>query len=156
MRTRIWSFPAIALALCFVAGCATPFRDDSHYVRLGRQSGYNFVRPDSPLRDQLHLTYAPTSDTGDPLHRGRGTDVLAFRFNPRGVLSTPPAYICQLRPEGGIVGRLGLLSVGRSRLSDVERLFGRIHTVVPKLDGLLVYYTLPVYNPLEETPSGVR
>ena len=145
-----------ALAIGLMSGCATAFRDDSHYVALapGPGTGYFLVRPDSELRDQLRLTYAPTSDTGSPLHRGHGADVLAFRFNPRGVLIVSPAYICQLRPDPSIIHRFRGLKIGRSTLPEVERLFGRVHTVIRKPDGLLVYYTLQVYNPLEESPGA--
>lgn len=137
-----------------VGGCASAFRDDSHFVSFGDRSGYYLVRPSSPLRDRLGLTYAPTSDTADPLHAGRGVDVLAFRFTPRGVLAAPPAYICQLRPDLAWTSRLRAVSVGHSTFIDVERIFGRIHTDIQKGGGLLVYYTMRVYNPLEETPSG--
>ena len=151
---RAVSCTILALSALLLSGCASAFRDDSHYVALRGGSGFYLVRPDSPLRDQLKLTYAPTSDTGSPLHRGHGADVLAFRFNHRGVLAASPAYICQLRPDSGIVNRLRAFTEGRSSFREMERLFGRIHTTIPKPEGLLVYYTIPVYNPLEESPSA--
>jgi hypothetical protein len=53
--------------------------------RWGRD-GYYIVRPDSPLFRQLALYEAPYIDTADWLHHGYGADVLAFRFNQKGVL----------------------------------------------------------------------
>jgi hypothetical protein len=69
---------------------ANSFSDNSHYVSLGQRNGYYVLRPGSRLSHQLGLDDAPYLDTADPFRHGYGADVLAFRFNQRGVLSMPP------------------------------------------------------------------
>ena len=51
------------------------------------------------LNHQLGVEAAPTSDTSDPFRHGYGADTLAFHFNHAGVLSAPPAYIIQAKPN---------------------------------------------------------
>jgi hypothetical protein len=74
---------------------ANSFSDNSHYVSVGPRSGYYILRPGSRLSSQLGFYDAPYVDTADPFNHGYGADVLAFRFNQRGVLIMPPAYIAQ-------------------------------------------------------------
>ncbi len=148
---------AIGLFLA-IAGLsfANSFSDDSHYVSLGPRNGYYIVRPDSRLSAQLGLYEAPFIDTADPLHHGYGADVLAFRFNQRGVLIAPPAYIAQESPSDFYTRRIGSLARGRATVHDVEALFGHGHSVAKRPDGFIYYYALPVYNPFEERGGGRR
>src|SRR5215510_15748952 len=97
MRTRF--FYAFALMTIVASASAISFRDDSRYVARGPRTGYYIVRPGSVLIQQLGLQGAPFRDTSDPLNHGRGADVLAFRFNSAGVLSSSPAYIVQGQPN---------------------------------------------------------
>ena len=84
MQTRfVCAFTLLTIA---ALASATSFRDDSHYVARGPRTGYYIVRPGSVLIQQLGLQGAPWRDTSDPLNRGRGADVLAFRLNTAGVL----------------------------------------------------------------------
>src|SRR3954447_6329728 len=97
------------LGLLAVATVASAFSwdDDSHYVSLGPRNGYYIVQPDSKLFSQLGLWEAPIIDTSDPLRYGYGADALAFRFNRKGVLVTPPAYIAQALPYDFYMRRIG-------------------------------------------------
>lgn len=110
------------VAACFLAACATQ-SDTSHYVSLGAHRGYYVIEPGSPLQEKLGYGRAPVSDTADPLHRGYGNDVIAFRFNRAGVLVAPPAYIAQLKPDRDNTSRLAGLVQGVSTRSQIERLF---------------------------------
>src|SRR6266436_9209762 len=113
------------------------WNDDSHYVSLGSRNGYYIVRPDSQLFCQLGLYEAPVIDTADPLRHGYGADALAFRFNRRGVLIAPPAYIAQALPYDFYMVRIGSLTRGRATVDDVEALFGRGHTRADRPDGFM-------------------
>ena len=126
------------------------WNDDSHYVSLGPRTGYYVVRPGSALSRQLGIEGAPTIDTADPFRHGYGADALAFRFNKAGVLSTAPAYIVQARPNEFYTRRLGSLIRGRSTSRDVELYFGRARNTELRPDGMIVYYTIEVYNPFED------
>ncbi len=140
------------LALLIIAASAsgTSFRDDSHYVALGRRTGYYIVRPGSVLLQQLGIQGAPTRDTSDPFNHGRGADVLAFRFNTAGVLSAAPAYIVQGPPNDFYMRRIGSFIRGRTTSHDVESFFGRPRQIEKRRDGFIAYYTIEVYNPFEE------
>jgi len=145
-----------ALAACWLGACATR-PDPSHYVNLGPHRGYYIIVPGSPLQEKLGYGLAPVSDTADPLHRGYGNDVIAFRFNRAGVLSSPPAYLDKLKPERDIIARLSLLVQGQSTRRQVERMFppGNQRLIQPG-GGLLVYHDVAVYNALEDLtqPGG--
>jgi hypothetical protein len=114
------------------------------------------VQPDSHLIRQLGLYEAPVIDTADPLRHGYGADALAFRFNRRGVLITPPAYIVQGLPYDFYTRRIGSLTRGRATVHDVEALFGRDHIQATRPDGFIWYYALPVYNSFEDKSTGGR
>jgi len=135
---------------------ATSFRDDSHYVPLGRRTGYYIVRPGSVMLQQLGFQGAPFRDTSDPLNHGRGADVLAFRFNTAGVLSAAPAYIVQGPPNDFYMRRIGSFIRGRTTPRDVESFFGRPRQFEKRTDGFIAYYTIEVYNPFEENSGGRR
>src|SRR6478736_5357560 len=92
---------AAALVLLSVTGCASlsPFHDESRYVPLGPRTGYYIVRPGSAWSHQLGVDAAPAIDTADPFRHGYGADALAFHFDNAGVLSAPPAYIVQAKPN---------------------------------------------------------
>ena len=127
-----------------------PWNDDSHYVLLGTRSGYYIVRPGSPLSHLLGVEAAPTSDTADPFRHGYGADALAFHFNHASVLSTPPAYIVQAKPNEFYTSRLGSLIRGRTTSRDVEAIFGRPQNIERRSDGVITYYAIQVYNPFED------
>ncbi len=135
--------------------CAASWDDDSHYVSLGPRNGYYIVRPDSHLYYQLGLYEAPIIDTADPLRNGYGADTLAFRFNHKGLLIMPPAYIVQASPYDFYKVRIASLTRGKATAEDVEALFGRSHSRAYRQDGFMWYYALPVYNPFE-TRGGHR
>jgi len=126
------------------------WNDDSHYVSLGPRTGYYIVRPGSALSRQLEVDGAPTIDTADPFRHGYGADVLAFRFNKAGVLSSAPAYVVQARPNEFYTRRLGSFIRGRTTSRDVELFFGRARSTELRPDGVIVYYTIEVYNPFED------
>ena len=142
----------MALALLTIAtfAAAASWHDDSHYVSLGSTSGYYIVRPGSPLSNQLGVEAAPTIDTADPFRHGYGADALAFHFSHAGVLSAPPAYIVQARPNKFYTLRLGSLSRGRTTSRDVEAIFGRPQNIEHLSDGVVAYYAIEVYNPFED------
>ena len=154
MQTRF----LCAFALLTIAASASPasFRDDSRYVARGPRTGYYIVRPGSVLIQQLGLQGAPFRDTSDPLNRGRGADVLAFRFNTAVVLSAAPAYIVQGPPNDFYTRRIGSFIRGRTTSQDVESFFGRPKQIEKRPDGLINYYTIEVYNPFEENSGGRR
>ena len=147
-----------ALALLTIAASApgTSFRDDSHYVARGPRTGYYIVRPGSVLLQQLGIQAAPTRDTSDPLNHGRGADVLVFRFNTAGVLSSPPAYVVQGPPNDFYMRRIGSFIRGRTTAHDIESFFGRPRQIDKRRDGFIAYYTIEVYNPFEEISGGRR
>jgi hypothetical protein len=128
---------------------ANSFSDNSHYVSLGPRTGYYILHPGSRLCYQLGLDDAPYVDTADPFRHGYGADVLAFRFNQRGVLIMPPAYIAQASANDFYKRRIGSLTRGRTTAKDVEAFFGRGHSIAKRPDGFIYYYPLPVYNPFE-------
>jgi len=150
------SLSALVFLTIAVLASATSFRDDSHYVALGRRTGYYIVRPGSALLQQLGIQAAPTRDTSDPLNHGRGADVLAFRFNTAGVLSAAPAYIVQGPPNDFYMRRIGSFIRGRTTPRDVESFFGRPRQFEKRTDGFIAYYTIEVYNPFEENSGGRR
>ena len=153
---RMRSLSALVFLTIAVLASATSFRDDSHYVALGRRTGYYIVRPGSALLQQLGIQAAPTRDTSDPLNHGRGADVLAFRFNTAGVLSAAPAYIVQGPPNDFYMRRIGSFIRGRTTPRDVESFFGRPRQFEKRTDGFIAYYTIEVYNPFEENSGGRR
>jgi len=143
----------LALLACGLAACATR-PDPSRYVSLGPKRGYYVIEPGSPLQDKLGYGLAPVHDTGSPLHRGYGSDVIAFRFNRAGRLATPPAYLAQLGPDQSITGRLNSMVQGSTTWPDVQRLFATENQRIRQPDGgLLVYHEIPVYNALEDSFS---
>jgi hypothetical protein len=154
MRMRLLAVPAL-LAITASAS-ATSFRDDSRYVARGPRTGYYIVRPGSVLLEQLGMQAAPTRDTSDPLNHGRGADVLAFRFNTAGVLSSAPAYVVQGPPNDFYMRRIGSFIRGRTTAHDVESFFGRPKQIEKRRDGFTAYYTIEVYNPFEENSGGRR
>jgi hypothetical protein len=97
MKMLIRPIAALVSLTITLSVSATSWHDNSHYVTLGPRTGYYIVRPGSSLSHQLGIDGAPTVDTADPFRHGYGADALAFRFNPAGVLSAPPAYIVQAR-----------------------------------------------------------
>jgi hypothetical protein len=147
---------AVLLLLIARSASAYSWNDDSHYVALGPRTGYYIVRPGSALSRQLGIDGAPTIDTADPFRHGYGADAIAFRFNKAGVLSTPPAYIVQAKPNEFYTRRLRSLIRGRSTSRDVEALFGRIRSTESRRDGVIAYYTIEVYNPFEDRSGHGR
>jgi hypothetical protein len=150
LRAFARGFMALASLAIVTLVPAASWNDDSHYVSLGTRSGYYIVRPDSPLSHQLGVEAAPTSDTADPFNHGYGADALAFHFNHTGVLSAPPAYIVQARPNEFYTSRLGSLIRGRTTSRDVEAIFGRPQNIERRSDGVVTYYAIQVYNPFED------
>jgi hypothetical protein len=150
LRGFVRGFMALASLAIVTLVAAASWNDDSHYVSLGTRSGYYIVRPDSPLSHQLGVEAAPTSDTADPFNHGYGADALAFHFNHTGVLSAPPAYIVQARPNEFYTSRLGSLIRGRTTSRDVEAIFGRPQNIERRSDGVVTYYAIQVYNPFED------
>src|SRR6266481_1650351 len=144
-----WFIALVLLTIATLASAAS-WDDDSNYVPLGPRSGYYIVRPGSPLSHQLGVEAAPTIDTADPFGHGYGADALAFHFNHAGVLSAPPAYIVQAKPNEFYTVRLGSLIRGRSTSRDVEAIFGRPQNIERQSDGVLTYYAIQVYNPFED------
>jgi hypothetical protein len=147
---------AFAVLIIAASASATSFRDDSRYVARGPRTGYYIVRPSSVLLQQLGFQAAPFRDTSDPLNRGRGADVLAFRFTTAGVLSAAPAYIVQGPPNDFYMRRIGSFIRGRTTSHDVESFFGRPKQIEKRRDGFIAYYTIEVYNPFEENSGGRR
>jgi hypothetical protein len=147
---------AFAVLIIAASASATSFRDDSRYVARGPRTGYYIVRPSSVLLQQLGFQAAPFRDTSDPLNRGRGADVLAFRFTTAGVLSAAPAYIVQGPPNDFYMRRIGSFIRGRATSHDVESFFGRPKQIEKRRDGFIAYYTIEVYNPFEENSGGRR
>jgi hypothetical protein len=147
---------AFAVLIIAASASATSFRDDSRYVTRGPRTGYYIVRPSSVLLQQLGFQAAPFRDTSDPLNRGRGADVLAFRFTTAGVLSAAPAYIVQGPPNDFYMRRIGSFIRGRTTSHDVESFFGRPKRIEKRRDGFIAYYTIEVYNPFEENSGGRR
>jgi len=154
MQTRFLC--AFALLTLAASASAAAFRDDSRYVARGPRTGYYIVRPGSALMQQLGLQGAPFRDTSDPLNHGRGADVLAFRFSPSGVLSSPPAYIVQGSPNDFYMRRIGSFIRGHTTSHDIESFFGRPKQIEKRRDGFIAYYTIEVYNPFEENSGGRR
>ena len=144
-----WFVALVLLTIATLASAAS-WDDDSHYVPLGSRTGYYIVRPGSPLSHQLGVEGAPTSDTADPFRHGYGADAIAFRFNHAGVLSAPPAYIVQAKPNDFYTVRLGSLIRGRTTSGDVEAVFGRPQNIERRSDGVVTYYAIQVYNPFED------
>lgn len=140
----------LLLVFAFLAFASCGFCEYNGYVRVSPRIGYYLVEAGSPLQDQLGYTYAPILDTSDPLHRGAGRDVIAIRYDARGILAAPPAYIYQMIPETFYTQRLNGLVQHRSSVLDVEQLLYRgSRKVVPQSWGTLVYYEIPVTNPLD-------
>jgi hypothetical protein len=150
LRSLARSFIALALLTTPTFASAASWDDDSHYVSLGPHSGYYVVRPGSRLSRQLGVEDAPTIDTADPFRHGYGADALAFHFNNAGVLSAPPAYIVQAKPNEFYASRLGSLIRGRTTSRDVEAIFGRPQNIERRSDGVVTYYAIQVYNPFED------
>ena len=154
MQTR-FLFAVVFLTIGATA-FATSLRDDSHYIPRGPRTGYYTVRPGSALMRQLGFQSAPFRDTSDPFNRGRGADVLAFRFTPNGILSAAPAYIVQGQPNDFYMRRVGSFIRGRTTSRDIEGFFGHPKKIEKQHDGSIAYYTIEVYNPFEETSGGRR
>jgi hypothetical protein len=148
-NTARW-FTTLALLTIATFAPAASWDDDSHYVSLGARAGYYIVRPGSRLSHQLGVEGAPTIDTADPFRHGYGADALAIHFNHAGVLSAPPAYIVQAKPNEFYTVRLGSLIRGRSTSRDVEAIFGRPQNIERQSDGVLTYYAIQVYNAFED------
>jgi len=144
-----WLMALVLLTIATLASAAS-WNDDSHYVSLGPRTGYYIVRPGSPLSHQLGVEAAPTIDTADPFRHGYGADAIAFRFNRAGVLSAPPAYIVQAKPNEFYTVRLGSLIRGRTTSRDVEAVFGRPQNTERRSDGDVTFYAIQVYNPFED------
>jgi hypothetical protein len=137
-----------------LTACATR-RDSSHFVPLGPNRGYYVIEPGSPLQDKLGYGLAPVKDTASPLHRGYGSDVIAFRFDRAGTLAAPPAYLAQLGPERTITSRLATMVRGSTTWPQVQQMFLPNNQRIRQPDGgLLVYHEVPIYNALEETFSN--
>jgi hypothetical protein len=152
MKASPGLFVVFALAL---TACASTRHDDSHFVPLGAHRGYYVIVPGSPLQDQLGYGLAPVKDTASPLHRGYGSDVIAFRFNRAGKLAAPPAYLAQLGPEATITSRLGAMVQGSTSWAQVRGMFPPGNQTIRQPNGgLLVYHEVPVYNALEESFSN--
>src|SRR5882724_2694561 len=143
-------FTALVLLTIATLASAASWDDDSHYVSLGPRSGYYIVRPGSLLSHQLGVEAAPTIDTADPFRHGYGADALAFHFNHAGVLSVPPAYIVQAKPNEFYTVRLGSLIPGRTTSRDVEAIVGRPQNIERPSDGVVTYNAIQVYNPFED------
>jgi hypothetical protein len=156
MKMLLRPIAALVLLTVTLSVSATSWHDDSHYVALGPRTGYYIVRPGSALSRQLGVEAAPTSDTADPFRHGYGADALAFRFNPAGVLSAPPAYIVQATPNEFYTRRLGSFIRGQSRLRDVKAFFGQPQSTERRPDGFIAYYAIQVYNPFESRGGGRR
>jgi hypothetical protein len=156
MNMLIRSIAALVFLTITLAVSAASWNDDSHYVALGPRTGYYIVRPGSALSRQLGIDAAPTIDTADPFRHGYGADALAFRFNPAGVLSAPPAYIVQATPNEFYTRRLGSFIRGQSRLRDVKAFFGQPQSTERRPDGFIAYYAIQVYNPFESRGGGRR
>src|ERR1044071_9811065 len=122
-------FGALSLFTAATFASAASWHDDSHYVALGPRTGYYIVRPGSALSQQLGVQAAPTIDTADPFRHGYGADALAFRFNQAGMLSTPPAYIVQARPNEFYTRRLGSFIRRQSTLQSVKAFFGKPNSI---------------------------
>jgi len=150
LRTVARSFMALALLTIATFAAAASWDDDSHYVSLGSRSGYYIVRPGSPLSRQLGVEDAPTVDTSDPFNHGYGADALAFHFNRAGVLSTPPAYIVQAKPNEFYTSQLSSFIRGRTTSRDVEAFFGRPQNIEHRSDDVATYYAIQIYNPFED------
>ncbi len=155
MQTRFLCAFAL-LGTIAASASATSFRDDSRYVARGPRTGYYIVRPGSVLMQHLGFQGAPFRDTSDPLNQGRGTDVLAFRFNTAAVLSAAPAYIVQGQPNDFYTRRIGSFIRGRTTSHEVEGLFGSPKQIEKRRDDFIAYYTIEVYNPFEEMSGGRR
>ena len=154
MQTRfLCTFALLTIA---ASTSVASFRDDSRYVARGPRTGYYIVRPGSAWMQRLGLQGAPVRDTSDPFNRGRGADVLAFRFTSAGVLSTAPAYIVQGQPNDYDMRRVGSFIRGRSTSHDIENLFGRPKRIEKRHEGFIAYDTVEVYNPFEENSGGRR
>ena len=150
LRALACSLMAFASLTVATFAPAASWDEDSHYVSLGPRSGYYIVRPGSRLSHQLGVEAAPTIDTADPFRHGYGADALAFHFNHAGVLSAPPAYIVQAKPNEFYTSRLGSLIPGRTTSRDVEAIFGRPQNIERRSDGVVTYYAIQVYNPFED------
>ena len=147
---------AVVLLAIATSASATSFRDDSRYVAGGPRTGYYIVRPGSPLMQQLGIQGAPFRATSDPFNRGRGADVLAFRFHASAVLAAPPAYVVQGLPNEFYVRRIGSFIRGHTTLANVESFFGRPKQIEKRHNGFIAYYAIEVYNPFEENSGGRR
>ena len=132
------------------------FGDDSHYVQLGKRTGYYVVRDGSLLARQLGVDDSPYIDTSDPLRHGYGFDVLAFRFDRNWRLIQSPAYIANAQVNEFYARRIGSLIRGRTTVREVQNLFGHAQAISRRVDGFVYYYTLQVYNPFEERTGGRR
>jgi len=142
----------LVLLLLGFSGCAA-FVDDSHPVQLGSRTAFYIVRPCSAMIQQLDLFDAPWIDTADRMRHGYGADVLAFRFNSAGILTAPPAYIVQGPANEFYTRRLAAFVPNKSTAREVEAMFGRGFSLARRPNGLIYYYTLPVYNPAEDWSS---
>jgi hypothetical protein len=154
MGMRLMSCSVLLLLTFAVSVGAASWDDNSHYVSLGPRNGYYVVQPDSKLFRQLGLYEAPVIDTADWMRHGYGADALAFRFNRKGVLIAPPAYIAQEDPNDFYTRRIGSFTLFRATVHDVEAIFGRAHSFAARPDGFMWYYAIQIYNPFEEHGGG--
>jgi hypothetical protein len=156
MKMLIRPIAALVSLTITLSVFATSWHDNSHYVALGPRTDYYIVRRGSSLSHQLGIDGAPTFDTADPFRHGYGADALAFRFNPAGILSAPPAYIVQATPNEFYTRRLGSFIRGQSKLQDAKALFGKPQSIERRSDGFIAYYAIQVYNPFESRGRGRR
>ena len=120
------------------------------YVRISPRISYYLVEAGSAQQDEMGLGLAPTLDTSNPLHKGMGRDVIAVLYDERGTLAAPPVYIFQMLPEDYYLQRLGGLVQHHSTQADVEQLiYSGSRKFAAREHGVLVYYTIPVTNPLD-------
>src|SRR4030095_7131904 len=145
MKMLIRPIAALVSLTITLSVFATSWHDNSHYVALGPRTDYYIVRRGSSLSHPLGIDGAPTFDTADPFRHGYGADALAFRFNPAGVLSAPPASIVQATPNEFYTRRLGSFIRGQSKLQDAKALFGQAQSIDRKSDGFIAYYAIQVY-----------
>jgi hypothetical protein len=150
VNTLLRSVTALVLLVVTFQVSAASQNDDSHYVTLGQRTGYYVVRPGSSLSHQLGIDDAPTANTADPFNHGYGDDALAFLFNRAGILTAPPAYIVQGRPDKFYTERLGSFIRGQSTLRDAKAFFGEPGSIERRPDGLIAYYAIQVYNPSQD------
>ena len=119
------------------------------FVRVSRDSGYFVVEPGSRAIDRFGLQDAPVRNSDNIARNGVGSDAIAFLFGPSGKLENYPVYISQTRPELFYTRRLGVVTINRTTLADVQTLFDT-HSIHVEKQGsqTIAYLEVPVYDPL--------